>query len=251
MKYPAKYDGDRAVSKREGYPLTGLPRGNENDLNDPLDTAMRRCKNNGPNYRLMSNTQWQTIARNAESVAANWTGGVVGSGKLYLGHTDNFPTGALNHSTDNDPYYGTANDANDGSEQKRIKFLTNDEIIWDFGGNVWQMVSGSYSIIKPSPSLPENVSVTFSDPLFFALTHILNRMLFAPLGEYDRQGHNTGDILIETETNTYGNNTLQLDVIQRGGSYDSNPIMGGMYATHAAVHKPLGQNSGFRCAYLP
>lgn len=58
-------------------------------------------------YSLITNAQWQTIARNIEQVSANWSGGSVGAGSLNRGHSDSAPNNALAASTDDDPCYDT------------------------------------------------------------------------------------------------------------------------------------------------
>ncbi|MCB9062508.1 MAG: hypothetical protein H6622_13380 [Halobacteriovoraceae bacterium] len=95
-------------------------------------------------FTLISNQEWMTIARDIESVPANWSGGSVGSGHIARGHTDNSPSSALAISTVSDPYNGTGNNAGEsagsGWEQKRIHYLSNGAVIWDFGGNVLEKV---------------------------------------------------------------------------------------------------------------
>ena len=39
----------------------------------------------GPEYHLLNNNEWMTIARNAESVGKNWSSGIVGEGFMYNG----------------------------------------------------------------------------------------------------------------------------------------------------------------------
>src|SRR5688572_18189340 len=55
-----------------------------------LDTvnAHAMCQAHGTGYDLMSNCEWMTIARDAEAVGANWSGGTSGSGMVVQGHTD-------------------------------------------------------------------------------------------------------------------------------------------------------------------
>lgn len=51
--------------------------------------ARSECQNLGDKYHLITLEQWNAIARNIESVGSNWTGGSVGKGMLFRGHSDN------------------------------------------------------------------------------------------------------------------------------------------------------------------
>lgn len=103
-------------------------------------TALAYCQAIGA--RLITNDEWMTIARNAEQVAANWTGGAVGSGAMFSGHNDNAPARALIASpNDADGYFGTGNSAPSG--QRRTLTLSNGSVIWDMPGNVWEHVQRS------------------------------------------------------------------------------------------------------------
>ena len=46
-----------------------------------------------------------TAARNAEQVATNWIGGIVGTGAIYSGHNNNSPSTALSASADDTQGY--------------------------------------------------------------------------------------------------------------------------------------------------
>ncbi|MFZ9521186.1 MAG: hypothetical protein ACO3A4_11990, partial [Silvanigrellaceae bacterium] len=94
MKYPAKDNNGStyATSTAAGVPWVNIKRGTDESS---LGSALMACKNAGPGHRLISNTQWQTVARNAESVASNWSGGAVGNGSMARGHSDNSPATIL------------------------------------------------------------------------------------------------------------------------------------------------------------
>jgi formylglycine-generating enzyme required for sulfatase activity len=96
----------------------------------------------GVKYDLISNSEWMTIARNAESVSSNWNNGSVGYGQMPTGwsiaeNTEPAPTNGLNCQ------YNTGADscASHGDFlYKRTLRLSNGEEIWDFSGNVWEWV---------------------------------------------------------------------------------------------------------------
>jgi hypothetical protein len=146
MKYEAKAnrDGD-VVSTAEGLPWVSIPAddgvaGNDTD-------AFEKCENMteagfSGSFGLVSNPEWMTIARDIENTSRNWSGGIVGSGHIPRGHSDNSPANALAVRDINDPYHGTNNSSaqnpGTGWEQKRVHSLSNGSEIWDFSGNVWE-----------------------------------------------------------------------------------------------------------------
>jgi prepilin-type N-terminal cleavage/methylation domain-containing protein len=129
MKYEAKAGSATLAATTQA---TGLPQVNINQT-----SAITSCSLNGSGYGLISNAEWMTIARNIEGQATNWTGGVVGSGGLWRGHSDGSPNNALAANTDdNQGYEGTGNTS--PSIERRTHTLSNGEVIWDLSGNVWE-----------------------------------------------------------------------------------------------------------------
>ncbi len=80
MKYEAKNDGSGgAVSQATGTPYVNINRSN----------AIAKCIELGENYDLITNDEWQSLARNIELIASNWDTGTIGaSGGLNQGHSD-------------------------------------------------------------------------------------------------------------------------------------------------------------------
>lgn len=101
------------------------------------DSAIERCQSlnsfaktqPGMKYDLISNREWQTVARNIEKQAGNWSGGKVGAGCLNQGNTG---------------YNSQCSYASDGPERGGDKrsshVLSNGEEIYHFSGNLWQWV---------------------------------------------------------------------------------------------------------------
>lgn len=133
------------VSTASGFPVTYIA-----ETDNTPNNAINYCKSQG--WHLINNNEWMTIARNVETVPANWCdkngtncGNIPGSeGKILAnGHNDNSRQ-ALVAGMDSEPCFGTTTDdsglCGHPSSQKRTLTLTNNEIIWDFAGNVWQWV---------------------------------------------------------------------------------------------------------------
>jgi len=271
MKYPAKNVSETPQSVPEGTPWTYATR----------QTAMQKCSALGTNYRLMSNTQWQTVARNSENVASNWKGGVVGQGSLARGHSDsewtctNTSRGevcnytdqsatnrVLANSTDNNPYFDTGNKSdqavNSGWEQRRTHALSNNEIVWDFGGNVAQIVSDSFSdlSIGSDITIVKNAgSAAASYKEFSELPDgSITRLVFGPSANFN-SSQNIGRIYTyfglssERRKIWSSNNTFGRGVIYRGGGFDSVGNAG-LFAVHV-YDDPTYPKGGFRCVYLP
>jgi formylglycine-generating enzyme required for sulfatase activity len=137
------------VSVPSGFPVTYIPMSATNGV-----SARDYCRSRG--WRLITNNEWMTIARDTEKVPANWCnrdgtdcGHAPGTnGKILAnGHNDNNPGRALTAAGDDQPCFGTTTDGSDRcggkSSQKRTLTLTNGPTIWDFAGNVWQWVDAT------------------------------------------------------------------------------------------------------------
>jgi len=129
------------VSVASGWPVTEISQTNSQTL----------CQNIGSAYHLITNDEWMTIARNAESVDSNWSGDSVGSGNLTRGwaaHTsygDSWTNSEAAPQTDTDCLYNTGADTcgSTGTHlYKRTFTLSNGVQIWDISGNVYEWNSG-------------------------------------------------------------------------------------------------------------
>jgi hypothetical protein len=122
-----------AVSRNAGQPWRAVS----------TNRAYAACRALGPAYDLIANREWMTIARDAELVGANWSGGTPGAGRIVEGMTDGAP-GHSPVSDAEDPYSDTGNTAADppgaGWEQRRTLVLSNGSIVWDLPGNVQEWV---------------------------------------------------------------------------------------------------------------
>jgi type II secretory pathway pseudopilin PulG len=155
MKYEAKNDGSgNPISVAAGNPWNSISR------NDAITEAQTVCSG----CHLVTEAEWMTMAQNVLNVNENWSGGVVGSGYIYSGHNDSFPTSIQPASNDDNPYYGTNNSA--PSNQKRTLIFSNGQVIWDLAGNLTEWTSSSIAG-NNMPGLPTDISMgwkQWSDP---------------------------------------------------------------------------------------
>jgi uncharacterized repeat protein (TIGR02543 family) len=135
---------------------TAIP-GSNPWVNINQTSAIATCATLGSGYHLVTNPEWMTVAANIAAQGSNWSGGSVGSGTLSRGHSDNSPTSACS---------ADASDANGWVQtnctgqtqgalafnQRRTQNLSNGEVIWDIGGNVWQWIDYNNASDKPTPA---------------------------------------------------------------------------------------------------
>jgi len=135
-KYEAKNPGSSgdAVSEAAGTPWVSITQ------YDAREECIRAGKH------LITEQEWLAIAHNVEDVGWNWDGGVAGTNQMSDGHSDDSPSSALvadiTGDADDDPCVNTGQtcDTSTWSTQRRTYKLSNDEYIWDLGGNVWEWV---------------------------------------------------------------------------------------------------------------
>ena len=146
-KYEMKNVGGIATSQAALTPWVSIPRGT---LPTTVGGAWKACRDLGSGYDLISNAQWQTIARNIADQPSNWgtAEGAANSvtaynGELSRGHSDNAPSSALVANADDtqgcDGTGQTCSNTN-WSSQRRTHVLSNGQVIWDFAGNVYEWV---------------------------------------------------------------------------------------------------------------
>ncbi len=243
MKYEAKYDdSDNAVSKASGLPVGGITRGD----------AITKCQGIGEGYDLMTNDEWQTIARNIESVDSNWSV-LSGIAALSLGFSQALANDPVEASeNDNEGCHGAVVDCDSFWDlNKRIHALSNGEVVWDISGNVSEWVKddkeGSYgnttvSIYKLTrESNPNELSLSGGT----TTTPRVAKDQFGPDKDYGHLNRFSG---------------LGQGFFTRSSSFEG--ILRGCSTSHADLHcgvfyvsfaNPLveGINVGFRCVYHP
>jgi len=167
------------VSSAAGYPVTNITQ-----VTSISSASTANFVYDCPSgCHLISEAEWLTIAQNVALVPSNWSSGVVGTGYLYIGHTDGAPGNALvADAVDTNNYSGTGQSS--PSNQRRTLTLSNGEVIWDFAGNVGEwtssqtdgvtaqrpgvvgagLVFGEWNAINKAGTLPVNPSPSFGVP---------------------------------------------------------------------------------------
>ena len=132
-KYEMRNVSSVATATAVGNPWRALTR----------NTAKTKCSDLGSGYSLMTNDEWQTVARNIELVPGSWGGGTVGSAQgLSIGNSGS----AIQPASvdDNEACSGITLGASDTCDSRtwhanrRTFTLSNQQVIWDVAGNVWE-----------------------------------------------------------------------------------------------------------------
>jgi hypothetical protein len=262
-------------------------------INMCQERAKEECEALGPGYALINDAEWMTIARNIESVAANWSDHVAHdyettTARLCTGHTcrEDGP-GPFNVGlgsacrADMIPYSGeglpaSTNDAEGcygyeamGSETepptlnsngwnafRRTFFLDNGEVIWDFGGNVWEWLDWYVPLAADRAWPDEGMSTNFFE---------INAPLPGPQMPERSFKSSKRDLVpvvppyTNMNQNRFGRyhpttNDYTTGVAMRGGNYMHGSVNNGIYAL-AMGYAPLSTTIicrvGFRCVYYP
>lgn len=238
MKYEAKNVSGVATSQAAGAPWVNVLRGTSNTQSG---SAWKACASLGTGYDLISNIQWQAVARNIETVASNWSlGDSSGTHAINRGHSDDSGSASyLAASTDNDPCYGTGNThCTDSSHadftQKRTHTLVSGEIIWDLAGNVWEWVQDTFSTVQGGYEYVSQLTSPTYDLLNWGTAG--NYVATKNSGEYGG----------------FGKGFLGSSGSVMRGGYWFNGTDAGIFASY--LGNPLtwsGNSVGFRCTVTP
>ena len=223
-------------SSAEEIPWTFITFDNAFDACDNLNTnSLFEEYSNGNSFKMITNRQWMTIARDAEQQSVNWESGEQGVGTMFRGVSNSLPLD------------GT--DSLSGVNTRTLT-LSNDQVIWDLSGNVWQWVdltengnsfegqacedSGwqQFNDCEWRNEYSKNNSLVLELPL---------EREMGPLGNYD-SSNGIGQI--------YSSNGEH--VLFRGGSGLDDDDNVGVYATDLSYSRLSSiTNYGFRCAFEP
>ncbi len=163
MKYEARSNSGLLKSISLGTPY----------VNISADDAYTECgeimeSGFAGSFKLITNPEWMTIARNVEVQDANWSSATVGTGHLSRGWTaesadDAWTNSSLASSSKGSCLFNTAAEtcASAGTHKyKRTFVLSTGEDIWDFAGNAsewvdWDDTAGFTQ--GPNDTSPANV----------------------------------------------------------------------------------------------
>ena len=239
MKYEAKNDGLNNISVTPSHsPWASIS----------ASSAKSVCKAIGTDYDLISNDEWMVIALNIESNVQNWTGGTLYGGSLYKGHSD-FSPSAAQAISDTTNYYN--NTGSTSGVQRRVHVLDNSEIIWDFSGNLREIVDyGTASTYTSPPYCGTNLPYGYYRQLSVVASQCSNWS--------DTTRFSPANLITNNTSLNYGAfyaDNLPNTVLLRGGTYP-NPSA----YTQVGVFdiQLMGSNttsapgdiySGFRCVF--
>jgi hypothetical protein len=231
----------RPDSRPDGTPWVNIQRGTDGTI---PNSAWKGCKDLGAYYDLLTNAQWQAIARNAETVSSNWSNGnSSASDSLNRGNSNNSGSlsadasdtnGCVGITSNGDP---ADNCGNAWHVNKRTHTLSNGEVIWDIAGNVEEWVQDNYTNQGGDNYVSQLTS-----------TAGYNLLRWGPSGNYTAK--NSG------EHGGLGFAFLSYSggAVLRGGhhvDYLSNPRAGIFSSKLIHSSTDTGFGSGFRCAYSP
>ena len=244
MKYEAKNDGSgNAISQAASFPWVNINR----------DDSITKCQAMGEaGYDLITNDEWQSIARNIENVASNWKNGTMGdAGGLSTGHSDHMPTGPRAASSeDNNACHEIDNicDGNTWHSQRRTHTLSNGEVVWDIAGNVYEWVKdtntvnyGSNLSISQITDATHPTSGSLSGGT--TMTERKAKGHFGPSGDYTGLDSNPWGGL------GYGWLNGNAGGVARGGT---NDFFAGVFTVYLnSSVSSTATTLGFRCVYHP
>ncbi|MFK7826186.1 MAG: hypothetical protein AB8G05_18685 [Oligoflexales bacterium] len=233
MKFEAKEDNGLPISTAARLPWVNIKQ----------TEAIDACTSLGPDYHLISNHEWMSIASNVIKVDANWTGGTPGIGKVVQGNSDaSTETPCAADIDDLNSFVNADCQISANSENpslKRTHIMTNSNIIWDLAGNVWEWTGDTIlPSSKPGPNRDEYMEYTepviATDPEF-PLTELIPQLAIDNLWNSE-QG--MGEY--------YSGEEDQGGVIRRGGDFDN--ISGGLFSARLSDDADKNRDDiGFRC----
>ncbi|MEI6228725.1 MAG: prepilin-type N-terminal cleavage/methylation domain-containing protein [Candidatus Saccharibacteria bacterium] len=247
MKYEAKNVGGIATSQASGTPWVNITRA----------TAIAKSNSSCNGCHMVTEPEWLTIAQNVATVSDNWSGGAVGNGSIYIGHTDSSPGSVIEAANPNDGYSGTGQ--NSGNQKRTLK-LSNDEIIWDLSGNAaeWSMATikgtDAPGLATQTHFIYDMFPVEWNNPLLLmgGLADNVSPKYAIPIAQNWNGATGIGAVYTNKAFSYYGNQDLHF---RRGGAFngsaDPNFVTQGVF--HIRIDPDVNgassaDNGGFRVA---
>lgn len=234
MKYEAKLDkagaNSKAVSLPEGRPITRVSHAE----------AVRLCQNNGSRYDLITNAQWQNVARAIEDIDENWS---LGRARAMEGNMLNCGvTSGLKEASSNDDNDCAGSRCGSGWHvNRRTHYLEKGHRIWDMCGNAAEIMKD------------KNTRKFNFDGAVYLMTGDLKK-LFGPKKKYDvLQGSRSSRRHSHWGMGYAKTRSGSGDMIIRGGQVNRRYM--GIFSVDL-TKKQSGRVSsagsiGFRCVFNP
>lgn len=208
--------------------------------------ARLACTRLGPNYKLISNAQWQTIARNIELTSSNWSAGTIGAGAINIGRGIYDGGSKEASNSDLDPCYNTNSPmCEDGTHshwtKKRTHQLSNGEVIWDFGGNAGERIDDiTNNEFGGGMNFRISEITESSHPVIGKIGEVEGRVkdIYGPSGNYGYLNENP-----------WGG--LGMAHLKYGPGKTTSNINRGEFGIFGVSQDPASNGSGFRCTYVP
>ena len=247
MKYEAKDNGGVAASQAAGNPI----------VNIDAVASQTKCTDLGANYDLISNPEWMTIARNAESVSSNFQAGVMARGwAAHITYGDAWLNSAVAPSTNTNCLYNTgANTCASSGDHlyRRTLALSNGEVIWDFSGNVWEWVDwetgGAFTTVPQEDKAfdgTDGTAVASYREFTLLDQNINNGDVMDPLTwQSSNPALNSANGIGQYYASTSGG------AARRGARWDGGSQAGAFALNLSSSTTSSGPSLGFRCVYRP
>lgn len=230
MKYEAKNEGGVATSKADTTPWVSITQAN----------ATLRASQACATCHLITEAEWLTIAHNLINVPGNWTGNAVGSGTLYIGHSDLSPTTAQAAGADTAGYTNTGNTS--GNQRRTLRLSTGDTI-WDFAGNVFEWTSGQASTGQPGIAASGYTNREWKD---LTVPGTLSPNPFPAFGTPAAANWTSAQGIGQAWTNSAETVTRGM---LRGGAYNGGTAVAGIFALQMALPTSSNVSYGFRVTH--
>lgn len=243
MKIQADNNGDQVYnsaftpeSRNSGTPWTQISQ----------TDAKLECASLGENYHLITNSEWMTIAHNIENVNSNWSSGIVNSGTLNRGHSDNNPANVCDSVLENVDTNCSTSGGSGWNTQKRTHTLSNGEILWDFSGNVWSWSDWQVTFANKAYSSgscdPKAAVVTFCEwtEIDIYPNDIMKPSTWQAANSTLKSTHGIG---------LYTAGTAEPGGVHRGGDFGGISSPGIFALSLFLIPSTVAANVGFRCVY--
>lgn len=166
-RYEMKKVAENVRAQAEGVPhVTGR------------EMAQNLCEVSFENGRLPTNQEWTEVAGRIQANALNWTSGVVGDGMLVSGLTKRWGDPVSVEDVTNG-YDQTGASSSNQPEQRRTFFLSEEDFIWDFGGNAWEWVSDELQGDSFTPSFADGWAHNPQDVYWFPVESLQLEIFFS------------------------------------------------------------------------